>query len=103
MAKLKNSKTTKRRLNKFNARKTKKSSKYKLAGGADSDSTGLCKKDINELLVPENKNIGSSLTGSPKQFTDDVKKQTSDIANIGKSNWLAGPGPPPALPKCTIM
>lgn len=86
------------------AKKTGKLTKktYKLAGGASPDSA-LCKKDINALLVPENKNTYSSLTGDPKQFANDIKKQTTDIGNLGKSNWLAGPGPPPAFPKCVIM
>ena len=81
-------------------KRTKKN--YKLAGGASPDS-GLCKKDINELLVPENKTAYSPLIGDPKQFVDDIKKQTTSIENLGKSNWLAGPGPPPAFPKCVIM
>lgn len=93
---------TKRKRNpaKRHTSRTKKNNK--LTGGANLES-GLCKKDINELLVPENKTDGSSLTGDPKHFANDIKKQTTDIGNLGKSNWLAGPGPPPAFPKCVIM
>ena len=81
---------------------TKTKKVYRLTGGA-SPSSGICKTNINDLLVPENKTSMVSLTGDPKQFANDIKKQTTDIGNLGKSNWLAGPGPPPAFPKCVIM
>jgi len=94
---------TKRKRAVAKARNTRTKKNGKLTGGGAGPDSALCKKDINEVLMPENKTVGVSLTGDPKQFANDIKKQTTDIGNLGKSNWLAGPGPPPSFPKCVIM
>ena len=86
-------------------KKTKKTAKRTndiiIGGGNDKD---VCKTNINDLLLGDFK-VGStgSLSGNPKAFADDIKKEATGIGNVASGNWLAGPGPPPAFPKCVIM
>jgi len=83
--------------------KKKNSSKRLRSKQSGGGTQPVCNQNINNLLVPEYKSIGASLSGNPKTFTNDIKKQASAVENVAKGNWLAGPGPPPPLPKCIIM
>ena len=84
-------------------KKTKKSTRRMNISGGGSDNN-VCKTNINDLLLGDF-NVGGtgSLSGSPKQFADDIKKEATGIGKVASGNWLAGPGPPPPFPKCVIM
>lgn len=97
-----------RRIMKLSSGKTKKTKKAPkrasaiiIGGGNDKD---VCKTNINDLLLGDFK-VGSAgaISGSPKEFANDIKKEATGIGKVAGGNWLAGPGPPPAFPKCVIM
>lgn len=96
-----------RRQKQTSTQKTKKKNRTKpnsQAGGGPSSPEICTKTNINDLLMGDFKPRGdTSLSGSPKQFANDIKKQATDIGKVAGGNWLASPGAPPPFPKCTIM
>ena len=74
------------------------------SGGASVASDICSKTDINALLLGDFK-VGrtGNLDSSIDDYAKSIKKDVSVVSNVAKGNWLAGPGPPPALPSCAIM